>query len=194
MSILNRIFQVFRPKPRDLFPACEYVIKEAFIYDGVRYFKFDDSHNIPCERALQQSSFYMEMSSRVDREYLATHIEEMEKEFLKANNGQKPDLYRMKMMNDYLKARMNIIDIDLMYKLASIVYFDEHEDPRTYDAKYNAEKIAKWKKSSSVNDFFSSAPLLKLMPFLKELDVNLDTYSKATEALKDQMLTNITRS
>lgn len=154
---------------------------------------FDDAHNIPCERALKQSSFYMEMSSRVDREYLKVHIEEMEKEFMKANSGQKPDLYRMKMMNDYLKARMEIIDTDLMYKLASIVYFDESEDPGTYDAKYNMEKIEAWKKSASAHDFFSSAPLYRLMPFLRELNVNLDTYSIATAQVKDQMLQNITR-
>lgn len=192
MSILKRIFQ--GRKPRDIFPKYNYVIKEAFTFDGVKYYMFDDAHNIPCERALKQSTFYMEMSSRVDKEYLTLHIQEMEKEFSKANEGKKPDLYRMKMMNDFLKARMEIIDTDLMYKLASIVYFDESEDPGTYDTKYNMEKIEKWKASSNLHDFFSSAPLYRLMPFLKELDVNLDTYSTGAAQIKEQMLQNITRN
>lgn len=193
MNILKKIFKWAHIRPKDRFPGVSYPIKEAFVSDGIKYYQFDDQFNVPCERALKYSTFYAEMSMRIDYEYMTEHVKQMEIEFGKANEGKRPDLYRMKAMNDYLKARLAwIVDTDLVYKLASIVYFDENESPLTYDFSYNQKKIERWKKSMGVNDFFYSAPILRLIPFLKDLDLNLEVYSTVTAQQKDQMLTNIT--
>lgn len=188
MSIFKRISQLFKRKPKDKFPQLSRNIKEAFVSDGVTYYEFDDAFNIPCERAMKRITFYAEATMRVDYEYLQAHVEACDKIF----NSQKIDIYKLKLYNDYLRDRMKwIVDTDLVYKLASIVYFDESEDPREYDHAYNAKKIERWKRSMKVHDFFYSAPILRLIPYLKDVDVNLEEYSKVVALTKGQMLTNI---
>jgi cell shape-determining protein MreC len=65
------------------------------------------------------------------------------------------DLFELMKLNNQLSERLEFIyDTDLVYKLASVVYFDEKENPEDYDWTYNQKKIDKWKKDKSINDFF----------------------------------------
>jgi hypothetical protein len=45
-------------------------------------------------------------------------------------------------------------DTELLYKLASVVYFDKEESPEVYDFEYAKKKIAFWKESASLVIFF----------------------------------------
>lgn len=188
MNILKRLF---KRRPKDYFPGFDHPIKEAFTVDGVVYFQFDSDFNIPCQRALQTITFYTEMSMRVDKEFLLKHTEAVEK----IMQSQKIDIYAIKALNDQLRDRLRwIVDTELVYKLASIVYFDENENPAEYDFEYNQKKIEAWKKNIKINDFFYSAPILDLVPHLKDSQVNLDEYSKVTAQVKNQQLENIMRN
>ena len=113
-------------------------------------------------------------------EYLQQHVESVNKVL----KSQKIDVYKLHNLNAIMEERLKwFVDVDILYKLASIVFFEKGEDPRTYDFKYNAEKIEFWKQHKSVTDFFLQTPLLELMPFLKELEMNLETYSAITREL-----------
>lgn len=50
---------------------------------------------------------------------------------------------------------------DTMYRLASVIYFDDTEDLRTWDKKHNEEKITAWKENGTL-DFFYSKPFSEL--------------------------------
>lgn len=176
MEFKRWIKDKFKSFPKDI----QYPIEEAFSIDGRTFYRFKDYFNIPYERGLKTITFYEEVRMKITYEYMQQHVEAVDKVL----KSQKIDVYKLKNLNDILKERLTwYVDTDILYKLASIVFFEKSEDPRTYDFKYNAEKIEFWKKHSSVTDFFLQTPLLELMPFMAELEKNLESYSAITKEL-----------
>jgi hypothetical protein len=168
------------------FPRIDYVIKEAFSVKGTTYYEMEDLFNMPYQRAAACLRYYAEFNMRVDREFLEAHVQAVD-ELLSFIPGKAIDLVKIKQLNNQLRDRMNwIVDEDLAYKLASVVYFDKKESPEVYDSKYNQDKIALWKKEMSAKEFFFMQPLQKLIPFLKEYEENFETYLTVTRQLKEK--------
>lgn len=166
------------------FPRIEYVVKESFTVAGRTFYEMDDLFNLPYQRGTACLRYYAEFNMRVDREFLEDHVKAID-ELLQFTPGKSIDLVKIKQLNNQLRDRMNwIVDEDLAYKLASVVYFDKEESPEVYDAKYNQDKIAFWKKHMAAQQFFFMQPLQKLIPFLKDYEQNFDTYLMVTERLK----------
>lgn len=175
-AIKNYIKNKLTRFPKDI----KYPIEEAFTMNGRTFYKYSDSFNVPYERGLKAVVFYEESRMKITYEYMQKHVEAVDK-ILGAN---KINVFKIKELNDILKERLTWhVDTEILYKLASIVYFEKSENPTTYDYKYNSEKIEFWKKHKTVEDFFLQAPLLELLPFLKDLEMNLKSYSEITEAL-----------
>lgn len=175
-AIKNKIKNLFKRFPKDI----QYPIEFAFEIEGRSFYRFKDYFNIPYERGLKTITFYEEARMKITYEYLQQHTEAVDK-ILKS---QKIDIFKVKALNDVMKERLQwYVDIDILYKLASIVFFEKDEDPRTYDFKQNANKIQFWKQHRTVTDFFLQTPLLDLMPFLKEYETNLEIYSELTREL-----------
>jgi hypothetical protein len=82
------------------------------------------------------------------------------------------------------------LDTELIYKLASIVFFDKDENTTDYDFVYNLKKIENWKKDGS-GAFFLLKPVQELLPALKDIDENLLKYSQVVEELNQQHWENI---
>ena len=98
---------------------------------------------------------------------------------------QKIDIFKIQQLNELLKQRLQMpTDVDLLYKLASICFFDKSENPAVYEPAYAEKKIAKWRKDKGVRDFFMQTPLLELMPFLKSVNTDLDTFSELQKEIK----------
>jgi hypothetical protein len=186
LKILKNIFQKlkwFKPLPKTLFPGITYPIDEAFQVDGVTYYCFNAPFSLPYERAVKTITFYTEMSRRIDEAYLDAEEKALDAIFA----SSKIDIFELHTIHKNRKAiRKFVIDTDLVYKLASVVYFDANEDPTTYDPFYNQKKIESWKKNLKVNDFFYSAPVLNLIPFLKGSKENLEEYSKIVALAKKE--------
>lgn len=186
MGLLDRIFG-----KKDMFPKIEYVIKEAFTVKGRTFYQMDDTFNLPYERGAACIRIYGEFNMRVDRDFLVKHVEAIEN-LLQFIPGKAMDITEVVKLNRQLKDRLNwIIDADLAYKLASVVYFDKNEDPSKYDGKYNQEKIAFWKKEMAAKEFFFMQPLQSLIPFLKEYEQNFQTFLTVTDQLKSNYLESI---
>lgn len=169
--ILKRISK----DPKLVFPDHQYPIEWAFNFGGVDYYKFASEFNIPYERGLKTVVFYEEARMKMDLEYVKKHTQAID-EILMAT---KINIFEIKALNDQMKERINMpFDVALLYKLASIVYFDRHENPKTYDYRYNSKKIARWKEGDLANSFFFQAPLLDLMPFLRDAEKNFQEYSE----------------
>lgn len=184
-KLINR---VFRKKPKDIFPNAEYKIEKVFTVAGVDYYAFANLQDAGCLRALKVMTFYTELQMRCDYDYLQKHVEAVDTVL----TSNRVDIYKLKTYNDYLKDRLTwIVDTDLVYKLASVVYFDETENALDYDFEYCQKKIEFWKKHLPVNDFFLSAPISELVPFLKNADINLDEYSRVTKMVKALQSRNI---
>lgn len=187
MNWLQRLYK------KDHIPKTGHVVREAFTVKGRTFFEMDDMKNQPYQRAVVCLKYYAEFDQRVEREYLLKHVEAVNN-LLQLTPGIPVDLYKVKRLNDNLSDRLKwIIDTDLAYKLASVVFFDRNEDPTTYDEKYNAEKIQFWKDNMPATDFFFQLPLKRLIPFLDDVDFNFQTYMEVTERLKDQYLSDLSK-
>jgi hypothetical protein len=171
-----------------MFPKVEHKIEKVFTVAGVDYYSFANLQDAACLRALKTMTFYTELQMRCDYDYLKAHVAAVDEVLMSG----RIDIYKLKTYNDYLKDRLTwIVDTDLVYKLASVVYFDETENPLDYDFTYCQKKIEFWKKHLPVNDFFYAAPILELIPFLKNADVNLQEYLTVTKKVKALQLANI---
>jgi hypothetical protein len=159
--------------PKNKFPEMKHVINYAFTCGGIKYFQFDDMFNLPYERCLKALVYYQEVKMNCTREFLQAHQQAI-------NNiltSSKIDIYSIKTLNDQLGQRLDIPpDTELLYKLASVVFFDEKESPTNYEFPYGQKKIDHWKKHSDVHDFFLQRPMLELMPFLNDVGENLNTF------------------
>ena len=174
---------------RKYFPDHKHIIEYAFEVAGVKYFRFNDVFNLPYERGLMSVAVYEETRMRCSREYLTEHCKAIS-EILR--DPQKVDIFRINELNEQMKDRLNLAtDVDLLYKLASIVFFDKKENPVLYDAEYNLKKIAFWKKHRGVADFFFQKPVVELIPFIRSSDFDLDSYSALNSQLNEVHLERI---
>jgi hypothetical protein len=123
--------------------------------------------------------------------YLVKHTQAV-KNLLAKPKFTTNDLFEIAKLNNQLSERLEFIyDTDIVYKLASVVYFDENENPEDYDWTYCIKKIEKWKKDKSINDFFLSMPIAELIPFLKDFNLNFDSYSQIQMEQTNLHLANI---
>ena len=182
MSLLQKIrtWNHNRKDPKKVFPRQKHIINEAFSIAGVEYYQFNDVFNLPYERGLMALAIYEETRMRCSREYLEKHVDTIRKIL----NSEKINLFSINQLNEQMSERLNLaLDVDLLYRLASVVFFDKNENPTIYEPEYCQKKIEFWKKHKGVADFFLQKPLLELMPFLQNVDFDLSTYSQMNQEL-----------
>lgn len=186
--MFEKIKSIFSKKP---FPKSEQIIEFAFESGGVKYYRHTSEANIPYRRALKVISIYNELDMKCTRAYLTAHTKAINN-ILAKTPFKSTDLFELMKLNNQLSERLEFIyDTDLVYKLASVVYFDENENPEDYDWTYNQKKIDKWKKDKSINDFFLTMPIADLVPFLKDFNMNFDSYSQIQMEQTAQHLASI---
>lgn len=158
----------------------KYRTEYAFTCGGTKYYRFADITNLPYERGLMALNVYNEVEMRCSRGFLVNYADTIDKLL----HEQKIDIFKIQQLNEILKQRLTMTtDTDLLYKLASVCFFDKSENPAVYEPAYAEKKIAKWRKDKGVRDFFMQKPLLELMPFLQSVDTDLDIYSQMCEEL-----------
>ncbi|MBR3647116.1 MAG: hypothetical protein IKN59_01835 [Paludibacteraceae bacterium] len=158
----------------------KYRIEYAFTCGGTKYYRFADITNLPYERGLMALNVYSEVEMRCSRGFLINYADTIDKLL----HEKQIDIFKIEKLNSLLKQRLMMpTDTDLLYKLASVCFFDKTENPAVYEPEYAEKKIAKWRKDKGVRDFFMQKPLLELMPFLQSVDTDLDTYSAMCEEL-----------
>jgi hypothetical protein len=177
--MLNLIQNIFKSKPRWQTSNFKYQVEKAFTLGGIDYFSCTDFINIPSERAFEAMSFYNELDMKVDKTFLQGHTSAIESII----NSGTIQISKIAQLNQDLKNRLDLVyDPDLLYKLASVVFFDEKEDPTRYDKEYNRLKILKWKKAG-LDAFFLNIPLNKLLPSLDFSKLDSATFTEMTTVL-----------
>lgn len=158
----------------------KYRIEYAFTSGGTKYYRYADISNLPYERGLSALCVYNELEMRCSRQFLEHYVDAMHKVL----RSKQIDIYKINALVELVEQRLKMpTDVDLMYKLASVCFFDDTENPRVYDPEYAERKIAKWRKDKKVADFFTQMPLLELMPFLQQSSIDLDTYMEVNKQL-----------
>lgn len=184
MNIFSKTFQSLKNKlfSKQWKKNAKYPIVYAFTYLGKDYYEFKDSFNIPYQRALIAVNYQEEYNMRMTREMLKEFIGAIE-ETLNANPIQ---ITKIMELIQCMKDRLDwSFDTELIFKLASVLYFTDNENPAFYDVIYNSQKIKEWKQSNYLEFFF----LLQSQSFLSSLQllpIHILTYSK--EALRRTIL------
>lgn len=170
----------------------KYRTEYAFTSGGRKYYRFADITNLPYERGLTALQVYNEVEMRCSVKFLRIFTEKVD-ELLRA---KEIDIYKINALNEMLKQRLNLsADVELLYKLASVCFFDKTENPCIYEPAYAEKKIARWRKDQKVTAFFSQKPLKELMPFLANLGSDLEAYTQINEEINqthEQLLRTIT--
>lgn len=187
-KILQSLRSMWNGKPKFLIDHPG-KIKEAFIYKGVTYYFFEDVFSLPTIRGLQALDYYDEFNMRCTREFLLQFVK-AQREIL--SNPKKLDLVKLATFTKYLEERLEMIPVpDHVYRLASVLFFDETEDAFSFDRKKGAEKIEEWKKDPAILSFFLQTPLKNLIPVSSLEQVNLSTYSAVVEMVNKIHLTEV---
>lgn len=174
-----------------IFPNSQHIIKEAFEVGGIKYYEFDTTANLPWKRGLKFLSIYNELDMRCDRFYLEKHGEAVDNIFKAPKLGFE-EMMKLRTLENMLKERLQMVfHEDLVYKVASVVFFDENENPNDWEWKYALEKIKHWKKHQGVHDFFLHEPIQRLIPFLSSAGSNLEAYSKVARRVDEGHLAKV---
>lgn len=166
---------LFRFSVRQNFPAPD--MELAFQVGGKSFFAFKSEMGIPVERALSAQDVYTELDMGIDREYLEVFFESLVKLL---DSGKLVDAASItKLAQSRLK---HISNLGLMYKLASIYYVEENEDPYNWDFVIAEQKIAFWQAhEKDIEAFFLKTPIGRLLPSLGNSAMNLATYFLAQQ-------------
>ena len=151
-----------------------HVIEPAFISGGVQYYRLKDYFNTFSLRGLMALQVYEEWNMRMTREQLLEFINKFEKII---NNPKQINMGEIARMVGNMKERLELVmpTSEIVYKFASVAFFDKNESPYAYDPEYCKAKIKRWKEAADISDFFIVTRLRDMIPLpeLSEQDLHL---------------------
>lgn len=161
----------------------KYKLLLAFEHGGKKYYQFENVFDMSTGRGLQALTIYEEFSMRCDRAYLEKHVKAIE---ILINDPKGIKVGTIAEIHANLRERIALAPYpDHIYKLASVMFFDETESPFSYDGSYNQKKIAEWRADTEMLPFLVKVPLKQLMPFSDTANENLKTYFRVSEAVNE---------
>jgi hypothetical protein len=160
-------------------------IEFAFECDGVKYYRFKDERQIPFGRYMHIDAFLKEHEIRMSLPVLQGYIDALD-ESLIIRNGE-IDLGKAKVIIHKMRTRTNLaFTVDTVERLASVIYFDEHESLKGYDPDHGVKKIKSWKEDKKVPDFFLQSPINELLGLQNTSEIYLLNFIQTQEQiLKD---------
>jgi hypothetical protein len=156
----------------------------AFFASNGSNWKWLDEKDMPAGRAMHALDIYGKLEEKANATY---HKGAYQSILDLANKGQ---LVKVAQIATSALERVNhIANADLLYELASVLYFDEHENPYDYNYEYAEKKIALWRKDG-LESFFSRTPLKDYLPSFGLSGTNFQTYTDAQRKELRLHLTN----
>lgn len=168
-------------KPKKWELSTGHTVKTAFYSGGKPYYQLHDMFDTFTERGLDAYQVYEEISMRIEVSALKEFVEK----FKKLLTSNPINILDAANVLNFLEERVNFVipPKNLIYKMAAVAYFDEHESPYTYNENYAQQKIKNWKESGDVDDFFLFQQLGQLIPLPKLSKETYQTLQQATEKI-----------
>lgn len=187
--MMKRLFNFFKSL-LERKPKLDHPIEKVFSIDGVNFYQFQDISKIKCLRAFVVSDFYSEINMRCTREYLISHTKAIEKLL---SNSKQINITQVAQLNQQLKERLEMIyEVDIIYKIASVVFFTKEENPYEYDDMYAKEKIRRFKAyARKVDGFFFETLFKGTLNTKGTSDQDLETYMSVGEMISQTHWDNI---
>jgi hypothetical protein len=155
-------------------------IEFAFTSGGVNYFRFNSEVNIPFQRAIAAREILTEELWQITPSVLKGWSEALIGIVTNSKlNGEKK-IYEVGILANRLKEQMDMsFSLTRQLKLATVMYFDEHENPLDYQYPYNKKKLELWMQHNDIQGFFLNLPEYLLLPSSTELVQNFPIYLQA---------------
>jgi len=154
---------------------------------GTNFWEFVDFNEMPVKRALYSINFLNEVSQKLTKERLIAFLDAMENE-LNSPDGKITRIHRLLFS---LRERTEMIfEPESVYKLASVVYFTDQENPNDYSIKQGFENMARFKTVSD-HTFFLSVPIKKCMPQHSLSDEDLLKYLEIAKKINQMELKTV---
>jgi hypothetical protein len=155
-------------------PICKHEVAYQFTckVTGKDYFKMVNDLNLSAERAFAAQDIYAELEQKTDTLYHEGSYKAI-LEFL--SQGKNMDA-GMVAWNGLERIQKHITNWDLMYKLASVLYFDADENVYRYDVAYNEEKIKAWQQDKDIEGFFLKTGFGEYLRLFNSSGMNLSLY------------------
>lgn len=159
----------------------------AFTCGGVDYYELADPFKIPPQRGYHLLREWSLMKAKITEEYLQKQTDAVDIILKKDHKNVFDAKTEIRAINEQLKERLKFIafDFDNLYRVAAVHFFDSNENIDIFDLDYAVKKIESWKKNGTVDNFFLQTPLIRLFPFLENLNENLKNYEEVVNKLNN---------
>ena len=142
----------------------------AFKSGEVNYFCWNDSIKIPIERMHAAKAVFEEVEYRLNPDLLRAALTSIYKLTVDRKRSAENSLIEIGKIAALTSEKLDIATSPAIeLKLSSIYYFDERENPFSYDYQYAATKIANWMRNQDLPAFFLTSPNAKFLPGGAEL-------------------------
>lgn len=140
-----------------------HVIVPAFHDGQEQCYMLKDMFNSFCARAMDALALYEQWGMRCTADFLKLHTQAVDAIL---RDPKKINVMDIGELNNKLKERLEfaIPTEEIIYKFASVAYFDKHESPYKYDNKYGEEKIKRWKQNKEIDGFFLHNHIENILP------------------------------
>lgn len=164
-------------------------VEFVFQVKSKKYYRFIEDHQIPVGRYKYIYAALKEVDLRMSIDTLKSFVAEMKKIL---DGGMKKNLVSMEQMWKLvfnLETRISVpFEPGTVRKLASILFFDETEDLRTFNQKYGDDKVKFW-MDNNVMDFFLTMPIVELLGLKNISLASLEEYIQG----HSELIKNLTR-
>lgn len=186
---MNWIKRLLKQKAKPFLIDKKYRVIPAFSLAGVDYFQFDSAFEVPSGRAMTALTIFEEFNQRCTKEYLDKHVRAVEKIL---SDPKTINLSTLVLINHNLKERLTMVQLPAhIYRLASVLFFDDSESPYSYDFAYNEKKIKAWAAADGTLDFFLKTPFKELLPSLMLSQKNAQTFFNVAEKVDELHLKDL---
>jgi hypothetical protein len=160
-------------------------IEYAFTSGGVHYFKFNTEVNIPFQRAIAARDILTEELWQINPDFLRGGVEGVLGLVVDGKVAADKKIFDIGIMATRLKEQLELsFSLVRQMKLATVVYFDEYENPLDYQYPYNQQKMKSWMANNDVPGFFLKMLDFQSVPSLKELEANFPNFLQAETVQK----------
>ncbi len=127
-----------KPKYRGVAPADRWdQIEFAFNSGGTNYFRFVSEVNVPFQRAVAARDIFTEELWQINPDFLRGWNNGLINLLMDKKKKDDKKLYEIGVMASRLKEQMDMsVSLLRQLKLATVVYFDEQENPLDYQYPY----------------------------------------------------------
>lgn len=153
-------------------------IEFAFTSGGIDYFCYREEIGMPYSRFMAAMDIYQELEYGLSPAFILQACDSFQAICLDPKNKTVEHMkQKIGILAHSIRERVEVsISLTTHIKLATVRYFDETEDPTSFNHGKAAEKIAHWSKHHDVPEFFFMQPISRFMPPLDDLKENLPKY------------------